>query len=57
MNAGIDEPMGFAQRVGDRGVVGVKGRRVDFMPIGLPTITGRERVAGDVQAAWRIGSL
>ena len=57
MNAGIDEPMGLAQRVGDCGVVGAKGRRVELKPIGLPTITRRERVARDVQAAWRIGSL
>lgn len=57
MNSGIDDPMSLVQRVGDCGVVGVKGRRVDLLPLGLPAITSRERVAGDVQAAWRIGPL
>jgi hypothetical protein len=57
MSAGVDESMGLAQRVGDCGVVGVKGRRVDLMPLGLPAITRCERIARDVQAAWRIGSL
>jgi len=49
--------MGLAQRVGDSGVVGVKGRGVELKPIGLPSIARRERVARDEQAAWRIGSL
>ena len=31
----VDEPMGLAQRVGDRGVVAVKGRGIELEPIGL----------------------
>ena len=31
----VDEPMGLAQRVGDRGVVAVKGRGIELAPIGL----------------------